>query len=186
MRIAGVAIALIAVAVAPACLARKPGPLRPDMSLRVDCSQQPSNQKLLNLKRAIFEAGFDVLDKVQLAKEARTAYPFTLRVDAIDKAGRYISILAIQTTDDPRSQANEPFEISVGLYSEPPTKRDQGLEQLIQSLVTSGLGCSEVTIERHENSLDAKAIYTLTSGYVRDWVKQAREMHASTDALLVR
>jgi hypothetical protein len=156
------------------------------MTLWADCPQRPSAQNLLNIKQAMFHAGFDVIDRVQFAEEQHVDYPFVLQVDAIDKVGHEISISTTQMKDIPQPASSTAFEIDVALYSKPPTHHDAKLEQSVREWMTSGLGCSEVKFERHNNRPDAAPTYSLTSGYTRDWIKQARDLHASTNALLSR
>jgi hypothetical protein len=157
------------------------------MSLWVKCPQHPSALRLSNVKQAMFHAGFDVIDRVQLAQEQHVDYPFVTQVDAIDKVGHEIEISTMYINGvSPPPPSGTPFEIDVALYSKPPTHRDTELEQSVREWTTSGLGCSEVKIEQHANGPDAAPAYSIFSGYKRDWIKQARDLHASTNALLSR
>jgi hypothetical protein len=135
----------------------------------------------------MFAAGFDVVDRVELAEEQHVDYPFVVQVDAIDRAGHEIEIstmyIAGSISSPPPSTT---FEMDAALYSKPPTQRDAALEQSIQQWMTSGLGCTEVAVERHVNGPDAEPTYSVFSGNTRDWIRQARDLHASTNALLAR
>jgi|HubBroStandDraft_5_1064220.scaffolds.fasta_scaffold292951_2 hypothetical protein len=177
---------LFAATSAVACAAQSPGQL-PDMSLRVECPGQPSAQNLSNIKHAMFEAGFDVIDRVQLAEEQHIDYPFVVQIDAIDKVGHEIEVSTMYMKEGiyppPKS---EPFQMDAALYSKPPTHRDAVLEQSIQQWVTSGLGCTIAKVDRYANGPNVEPIYSVFSGNKRDWIKQARDLHASTNSLLAR
>lgn len=156
--------------------------LDPDIVHRVACPQDLSRDKLLVLKRKLFDWGFDVVDVAGIASARLPDYPFRVKIEALDAQGRTISIEALDL--DRGSDKGPSFTIHLAIYSRPPTKHDAKLEEAVRALATNDLGCPQTGLDIHGNDEAAMSTYDSVVADTRNLFKEAAEMKASPDLLM--
>jgi hypothetical protein len=128
----------------------------------------------------LYSAGFDVLDRARLARELRLDFSPPVRIDAIDRKGRIVSVTGFGDAI-PRDQPAESFYVAVSLYSRPPTSRDAGLEAQLESVASEIPMCSVTKVERHTNSATIEWLYEDVAKKVRGWFSQAKRAAPASD-----
>lgn len=157
-----------------------PAGLLPDLIASFDCSQGPSEADEIAIERRLFLAGFDVLNRARLARELRVEFSPTVRIDAIDRQGRIVSVTGFGHPR-PGQQPKATHYLYISLYSQPPTQRDAELERELESLASAIPECSMRSVERHSNPASIEWLYLDIAGKTRDWFGQAKREAPGSD-----
>jgi hypothetical protein len=145
--------------------AQKAVSLKPDLAFHFNCegsSYPPSDTAIEDFLRS---RGFNVLNKVRLAKKHHVDFPFNLFIVGIDDQHRMIEL---------ESTRGEFF--TVALNTPPPTRHAADLEDAVLKFVSDRLGCRVRQISRGENGDDARDFYEEIFRIRRGWFRQADDM----------
>ena len=148
--------------------------LAADMTFRLYCREQLDFAGQAVIEEGLFKAGFDVLNTARAAKEQQVEYPYPVKINALDKQGRLVSLHGFEPDSGFEGESDRPFATSVGLYTDPPTRRNAKLEATILSIMSKIPTCSVGDVQRNSNGAESKATYERTIELTKGWFEQAR------------
>jgi hypothetical protein len=103
------------------------------------------------LERFLRQRGFEVLNRPRLLRERNMEVdPLRFSMDAVDAADRMIFIMSTGWT---------PGAYAVQLYSPPPTRRAEGLEEEILAFVSDKLTCRVGRVVRKKGGPETRDYY---------------------------
>ena len=115
------------------------------------------------------QQGFEPLNEGSIQRE-HGINMFTLKITALDAKHRVIDILGFD---------NAPTKQVVALYSEPPTRHDSRLEELLLSFTSTGIGCSTSQVTRGDNPASAREFHESNIRRIQTLFKEAKELRGN-------
>jgi len=159
--------------------------LAPDMHFWLDCQEQLDDAGQAVIEEGLFTAGFDVLNTARAAREQQVEYPYPVKIEALDKHGRVVSIHGFEPNSGFKGKSDRPFTTSASLFTNPPTRRNAKLEETILSVMSKKPSCSVRDVQRNSNGPASEAVYQDTIKRTKGWFDQARAMGSSSKAVRV-
>ena len=156
--------------------------LAPDLSFWVDCPRLSDGDQI-KLENNLYAAGFDVLNRSRLARQMREEYPPLVQIDAMDRGGFLFDMTVLPLEAGSRRASSKIVSADVALYSRPPTRHDDKMEQAILTMTTADLGCSARQLAHNDNGTGSGEMYRGVAKLNRGWLEQAKATSPESNAL---
>jgi hypothetical protein len=138
--------------------------LSADLTFNFDCRSDSSPELDESLERFLKEIGFKVLNVPRLRRErGMTSEPLNSSMQAVDQGQRMILIFSIGLA---------PGRYAFQLYSPPPTRRAENMEEQILTFVSDTLGCRIRQVVRKEAGLETRDAYKEFLEHVRTRIRE--------------
>ncbi|HSM95751.1 MAG TPA: hypothetical protein VLT91_06895 [Rhizomicrobium sp.] len=131
--------------------------LEADLAFNFTCSGASYPASEPAIEKFVASHGFTVFNEERVRRQYKLAmYP--LAIDGFDARRRMLDFRGIneKSSDKPVPVATI---YSVGLYSPPPTRHDDGLEKAMQDFVSGTLKCDISNVSRGDNGADRTAFF---------------------------
>ena len=159
-------------AASTACTTRSP-PLLPEIELTLDCSQLPRRSDGVAVEKALFAAGFDVLNAARLAEELKMRFEPPVSIDAIDGQGHIVSIRGVYA-HLPRQQRSQRASLIFAFYDRPNGPKASSPKSQLSTLARQLPMCQVTRVEPHANGPSAASSYEKMANDIRSHLNSAR------------
>lgn len=156
-----------------ACAGGKVGSQAADLAFWAKCESAANPEMEQKIETFLRANGFRVINLAAIQR-TKDIHIFDLYIEAMDAKQRIIDFTSFPTN---------PGEYAIELYSDPPTRHDDVLEEMMLSFASKGMGCTTHQITRGNNDAEAKGMHRQGVLRMESLFKEAEELGVPSKSL---